>query len=326
MNQTKTSKRSKLGSYTASKSCRRKRQIKPCGVSTTCVVAYLLTLSRPHAASVCAFIPSVQTKPIKRILQLRVTAPLNNSSIEREPTLKDRFQKSNSEISDARSNLNDAWKDFIRGRSHNDENSSCETDQQSVLDSYLESIDRRYKRVHQTDTTDDTNQRTFTNAWTWLTANESSTKQEEKQRSKEDALYVLGLAQLASARLIRKHHLPVGQSHGRLQKNSRSITIDVRGENDIESTPFIQAAHVAKACVRFLTSMYRTYIYHCIIVSLQIRAGIYDTLRRVRTTSSKLLATLSSTVLSTRGSKLTLLFATGIAATIIAVLTRLLKD
>merc|ERR1740139_662405 len=72
-----------------------------------------------------------------------------------------------------------------------DRNSPAEIDEQFAVDSYLESIDRRYKRVHQSETSDDSPQRGFTNAWAWITSDDSPLE-EQKQRSGKDALCVLG--------------------------------------------------------------------------------------------------------------------------------------
>lgn len=314
-----------------SKSCHRKTQTKPCSVSTSWVVAYLLTTSQPNA-SVSAFAlssnmkaPSAQTEPTKSAFQSRVAVPLNYRNVESEPSPKDHFQKYNSEVSHARSAINDAWKTFVRDRLNSDENTSDETNQQFVVDKYLESIERRYNRVHQVELTDDTNQRVLSSAWTWLTADESTFRQEERQRSRDDALYVLGLAELASARLLQKHHLPVTQSHEHLHKTTDSLTIDIRGENDTVRTPFIPAAPVARDCARRLISLYRTYTYHYVTTSLRLRAGFYDTLRRLGSISSKLLADLSSTTRSTTGIKLSQKIGAGCKATTIAVLKRIRK-
>lgn len=317
MNQTKTSK-SRL----------RKTQTNPCSVSTTWVVAYLLIRSQPNAhVSAFAHSPSIKApRPSKPAFQSLATAPLNYRNTESEPIRKYRYQKYNSEISHARSSLNDAWNNFFRDHLNSDENSSEETNQQFVVDKYLESIERRYRRVHQTELTDDTNHRGLNSAWTWLTADESALKHVEKQRSLDDALHVLGLAELASARLLQKHHLPVTQSHWPSQKLTDSLTIDVQGENETRTTPFIQVAPVVKACARFLTSMYMTYTYHCVITSLRLRSGFYGTLRRIGSLSCQFLADLSSTVRSTTGIKLTLKFVAWFIASIVSVLNRERQD
>lgn len=146
-----------------------------------------------------------------------------------------------------------------------DENS--ESSQQYVIDEYLESIDKRYKRLHQgeytshnkrhhqkhptepssTTTTRNTshtnhhNAKGFTSALSWL-RNTASNDIAEEQRRQEDALFVLGLADLASTRLLQKHHLPIPESRRakleQQQKQRRShtaedaVVIDVMGTMD----------------------------------------------------------------------------------------------
>lgn len=122
---------------------------------------------------------------------------------------------------------------------------------QLVLDNYLESIDRRYKRLHKYDrmqqgqekdravgvnesdsaaTINEQNRRgkyhdpdIVTSAWQFLMQQEPSSAAEE-QRKQEDAIYVLGLANLASKRLLQKHQLPIPISK---QGQQTSVVIDV---------------------------------------------------------------------------------------------------
>ena len=126
---------------------------------------------------------------------------------------------------------------------------------QLVLDNYLESIDRRYKRLHKHDKANaDVGVNTdalrsigigsskrftsrkqkkqnsaVTSAWQFLVQHEPSSASEE-QRKQEDAIYVLGLANLASKRLLQKHQLPIPSSK---QHQSASMVIDV----DIQAAP-----------------------------------------------------------------------------------------
>jgi hypothetical protein len=102
--------------------------------------------------------------------------------------------------------------------------------EQFKLDEYLEYIDRRYKRVHAGEVSSvklrkqseskktskhSEDDKGISTALNWLLQGSSSSSatddcdalcQQQKQR---DALEVLGLAGLASAELLRKHHLPV---------------------------------------------------------------------------------------------------------------------
>lgn len=106
--------------------------------------------------------------------------------------------------------------------------------QQYVLDEYLELIDRRYKRLHEDEQSSSLSSSKathenggFTNALQWLKhSSDSSTLSEiEKQRQKDDAIYVLGLAGLASKKLLQKHHLPIPES-------KKKSFIDVAFQNE----------------------------------------------------------------------------------------------
>mmetsp|Transcript_18938 Transcript_18938/g.23286 ORF Transcript_18938/g.23286 Transcript_18938/m.23286 type:complete len:382 (-) Transcript_18938:373-1518(-) len=100
-----------------------------------------------------------------------------------------------------------------------------EREKQFVIDNYLESIDRRYKRLHEKEEQADnagSHAGGFTNALQWLTQTSDSTSLAEEQRKRDDAIYVLGLAELASTRLLQRHHLPIPES-----KLNKSVVIDM---------------------------------------------------------------------------------------------------
>jgi len=264
------------------------------------VVANLLTLSQPSTC-VSAFTHSQKTrirnariKNVKREFQPRSRCPssLNYCNIESQPTLKDIFQQCHVEIFRLPNMSNTRRKTLVRSQMNDDQNFSSDIDHQFIVDEYLESIDRRYKRVHQSETKNDRSQRNFTNAWAWLAADESSLIEEVKQRNKEDALCVLGLAELASGRLLQKHNLPVKQSQQLLHKGEDSIIIDVQGEKNT-TTPSIRAALVAKSFARILNSMKKAHTYRRVVVSLQLRAWFYHTLRRSGSTFTQFLAAFS---------------------------------
>lgn len=91
------------------------------------------------------------------------------------------------------------------------EEAEKQKDEQLILDQYLESIDKRYKRLHSRKRDRGSIQNV---ALEFLTEGALIPSFDE-QRKQEDALHVLGLAELASARLLQKHHLPVPESkHG----------------------------------------------------------------------------------------------------------------
>ena len=110
--------------------------------------------------------------------------------------------------------------------------------QQCVLDDYLESIDRRYKRLHEEKNGSSSSSQKgstdgggggFTSALQWLTqqSSDSTSSQAEEMRKQEDAIYVLGLADLASTRLLQRHHLPIPKS-----KLNKSVVIDIGFKSD----------------------------------------------------------------------------------------------
>jgi hypothetical protein len=79
--------------------------------------------------------------------------------------------------------------------------------QQANVDDYLEFLERRYKRLNE----DEGGQRSDAkfSTWKWLTegADDDSTK--DTQRNANSALHVLGLAGLASEKLLHKYHIAV---------------------------------------------------------------------------------------------------------------------
>lgn len=100
-----------------------------------------------------------------------------------------------------------------------------ERKEQVILDNYLESIDRRYRRMHKSAGGE---QETggVTSAWQWLTSGKENSCAIEEQRKQEDAIHVLGLAKLASKQLLQRHHLPIPEH--RVSYES-SMAIDIEG-------------------------------------------------------------------------------------------------
>jgi hypothetical protein len=93
-------------------------------------------------------------------------------------------------------------------------------EEQIILDNYLESIDRRYKRLHQREKEGRSDG--MSNAWQWLMSGQIDSSISAEQRRKEDAIYVLGLANLASKSLLEKHQLPIPKS-----KLNKKAVIDI---------------------------------------------------------------------------------------------------
>jgi hypothetical protein len=106
--------------------------------------------------------------------------------------------------------------------------------EQYVLDDYLEFVDRRYQRLHGDGYTVNVNG--IGSAWSWLNRDPKAAVAVKQQ---EDALCVLGLAGLASQRLLDKHHLNLMES-GKDLKISSSEPMEVCTISevvDIEAKP-----------------------------------------------------------------------------------------
>jgi len=78
--------------------------------------------------------------------------------------------------------------------------------EQQNIDEYLEFLDRRYNRLHSNDKKEE-KKRSVNTAWKWIFDSDSSSSKPTSlhESMKQDALYVLGVAELASARLLQKH-------------------------------------------------------------------------------------------------------------------------
>ncbi|VEU37438.1 unnamed protein product [Pseudo-nitzschia multistriata] len=98
-----------------------------------------------------------------------------------------------------------------------------EDDEQDNVDAYLEFLDRRYRRLHcddkkevkaisnpKQDSSELKTAKPFS-AMDWLMKGSGSNNSDDlttTREQQEDALYVLGVAGLASQKLLQKHHLP----------------------------------------------------------------------------------------------------------------------
>lgn len=82
---------------------------------------------------------------------------------------------------------------------------SHEHDEQESVDEYLEFLDRRYRRLHGNE--EEESNKPFS-ALNWLKQGSPSRNDLiASQQQEEDALFVLGVAGLASQKLLQKHHL-----------------------------------------------------------------------------------------------------------------------
>jgi hypothetical protein len=78
-----------------------------------------------------------------------------------------------------------------------------EEPEQLLLDKYLQSIDRRYHRLH-----DDDKEGSIHWTWNWLMTG-AADPTNNNSNDPQDALCVLGLVELASDKLLKQHRLPV---------------------------------------------------------------------------------------------------------------------
>lgn len=76
-------------------------------------------------------------------------------------------------------------------------------EEQQVVDEYLEFLDKRYKRLHEKEKKKHEPTPKKFSALGWLTDGKTDAISEHQE---EDALFVLGVAELASERLLQKHH------------------------------------------------------------------------------------------------------------------------
>jgi hypothetical protein len=116
--------------------------------------------------------------------------------------------------------------------------------EQDVVDEYLKFLDRRYRRLH-SDEKEEENAKPFS-AVSWLL--QGSPNHSEvlvSQQQQEDALYVLGVAGLASEKLLQQHHLPVETEPKTATTEREALRplftdfIDVTLKNDSASAVFI---------------------------------------------------------------------------------------
>jgi len=232
------------GLYFNSKSRRGRHGATVSTASLAWLVTKLLALSQ-HSTRVGAFtqlqkncnVPSAQTKNMKHVVQHHLLSPLKYRDIDSEPSLESTSRKCHVEIfrlsTAARGKTS-----VVRSQMNDEHNLSSQKDDQNVVDEYLESISRRYQRVHQNEKKINPSQKGFTSALAWLNADEGN-DQTEGNHQTEDALFVLDLAELASVRLLQKHKLPTKISQ---QQNFSTNEVSiVSGERRIvHPKPFAQ--------------------------------------------------------------------------------------
>lgn len=211
--------------------------------------------------------------------------------------------------------LKQSWKSLVACDQINDNTiSQSDNSQQFCVDEYLKSIDRRYRRLHQSECKDKRGERGVTNAWTWLTAYNYFL---EKEKGEEDALYVLGLAKLASENLLQKHHSPIMHLYELSHRATDFIAIDVNREKVTMEKISTQVALVVNLFVELCLNIRTANSYRYTIASLQLRAWFYDMLRCTGSTLANFLASLNLRFQTTKGGKITGKIAALLLATIL---------
>lgn len=101
--------------------------------------------------------------------------------------------------------------------------------QQAVVDDYLEFLDRRYHRLYD-DHRPSQSESKFS-AWKWIMQNGG-----QESENRDDALHVLGVAELASERLLQKHHLAQSSSGANSDKGISPARSNDSSANVLETT------------------------------------------------------------------------------------------
>jgi hypothetical protein len=85
---------------------------------------------------------------------------------------------------------------------------TAEGDKNRAVDDYLEFLERRYHRLHDDDVKQDQQPATGTkfSALKWLKQGDDEGSPDANHQQQDDALFVLGVAGLASQQLLQKHH------------------------------------------------------------------------------------------------------------------------
>lgn len=192
-----------------------------------------------------------------------------------------------------------------------------ERSDQVDLDAYLESIDKRYKRLHGREHRSSRAQKqqrqqqsrsggvggNYSNALSWLLATEDSSSEAAEQQRQENGIYVLGLAGLASDRLLQKHHLlkPKNNNKGGTarQQLEKSRVIDISSQQVVvPSTTTRTTTTVTSPSLSLLYSM--KHIQTAMnAVSLHTRNYFLESLR----STGKMMTTIPSAINTAIGGK-----------------------
>jgi len=160
----------------------------------------------------------------------RVGSPLSNFQTRQKHTsIKTRLQFSDNSSPDT--TIESSWWRKLFGStlaspkaisSSSSDGSSLnqQMEEQENVDAYLEFLDRRYRRLHSDDEKEASTPSSDSlaskkgksfSAMDWLTSggknSDKTDSAKSQQQQQQDALYVLGVAGLASQKLLQKHHL-----------------------------------------------------------------------------------------------------------------------
>ena len=158
-------------------------------------------------------------------------------------------------------------------------------DEQEVVDEYLEFLDRRYRRLHSDEKEEKS---TPFSAMNWLMQGKNRNEVLLSQQKQEDALYALGVAGLASEKLLQKHSLPVDTTaqtaSPTVQAPLFSDVIDVTDVSQTTSSLIIQKVFVPIIRVLYITQRRKE-----LFVSSQLRRVLEFLSIRAKTVTKSLI-------------------------------------
>ena len=193
--------------------------------------------------------------------------------------------------------------------------------EQFKLDEYLEYIDKRYKRMHGSDS--DYGQKVssvslrraseggkktsadrrkspsedngISTAWNWLMSSSSNSEDEDcgcdaacQEQKRQDALEVLGLAGLASAELLRKHQLPVPEEAAVLPVGSTTGPSIASSTDIIDIQP---SSPTNTGRLSLVATQHRLERFTALL-ALTVRSILYKTMMTALLTTTAVLAAL----------------------------------
>ena len=168
-----------------------------------------LTIQKPRAVFPGTGIGESTNSNVQFTQQIRAKSPPTkllyaHSDFEDDDHRRDEHHAA---VHELRTRVTDWWSTMFAPAVEVD----TEDAEQQNVDEYLEFLDRRYHRLHDEEDqkmTPNKPTKTFA-ALDWLMDTSHKDATYDPQQSHEDALFVLGVAALASDRLLQKHHIPV---------------------------------------------------------------------------------------------------------------------